>query len=147
MNLSFNHIGQIHNLSNAPNLTVLNIHDNKLTDLPDKVLDLRNLKTLKMTNNNLSTINLKIGLMQELLWSIKGNPLSSLKPALRNAAAIELKKYLKARLTVEEIEQEETKAKSDNLTYLKKDRVNDDSYDLLLKTYIHGMTQDLRKES
>jgi len=38
---------------------------------------------------------------------LEGNPLRSLKPAIRNAGAVELKKYLKMRLDDEVIAKEE----------------------------------------
>ena len=68
------------------------------------------LKTLKISNNNLSDINPKLSLLDSLMrLSIEGNPLRSLKPSMRNAGAVELKKFLKMRLGDEEIFQEEKK--------------------------------------
>jgi Leucine-rich repeat (LRR) protein len=68
------------------------------------------LKTLKISNNNLSDINPKLSLLDSLMrLSIEGNPLRSLKPAMRNAGAVELKKFLKMRLGDEEILKEEKK--------------------------------------
>lgn len=41
--------------------------------------------------------------------AIEGNPLRSIKPAMRNAGAVELKKFLKMRLGDEEVFKEEKK--------------------------------------
>jgi Leucine-rich repeat (LRR) protein len=69
-----------------------------------------NLKTLKISNNNLGNINPKLSLLDSLVRiNIEGNPLRSIKPAIRNAGAIELKKYLKMRLGDQTILEEEKK--------------------------------------
>jgi hypothetical protein len=41
--------------------------------------------------------------------NIEGNPLRSIKPAMRQANAVQLKKYLKMRLEESTVEQEEQK--------------------------------------
>jgi Leucine-rich repeat (LRR) protein len=69
-----------------------------------------NLKTLNIQNNSLSNINPKLALIDSLVRiNLEGNPLRSLKPAIRNSGAIELKKYLKMRLGEETIKTEEKK--------------------------------------
>mmetsp|Transcript_580 Transcript_580/g.661 ORF Transcript_580/g.661 Transcript_580/m.661 type:complete len:101 (+) Transcript_580:851-1153(+) len=96
------------NLERAPNITVLDLHNNKMDHLPDSICTMYNLKTLKISNNNLSNINPKISLIDSLVRiALEGNPLRSLKPAIRNAGAVELKKYLKMRLDDEVIVKEE----------------------------------------
>ena len=68
------------------------------------------LKTLNVANNNLSDINPRIALIDELVRiNIEGNPLKSIKPAMRNAEAFALKKYLKMRLGEDDVEREEMK--------------------------------------
>ena len=48
-----------------------------------------NLKTLKISNNELGDINPKLALLEELVRiNIEGNPLRSIKPAMRNAGAV-----------------------------------------------------------
>lgn len=60
---------------------------------------MKNLKTLKVSNNNLSDINPRISLLPVLVRiSIEGNPLKCIKSTMRNAGADQLKKYLKMRL-------------------------------------------------
>jgi Leucine-rich repeat (LRR) protein len=59
---------------------------------------------LKISNNDLSDINPKISILDSLVRiALEGNPLRSIKPAMRNAGAVELKKFLKLRLADDEI--------------------------------------------
>ena len=78
---------------------MLDLHNNKLDKLPESVCHLYNIKTLTISNNNLSDIDPKISLIDSLVRiNIEGNPLRSIKPAMRNAGANELKAFLKMRL-------------------------------------------------
>jgi len=89
-------------------MSVLDLHSNKLTELPNSVLDLFNIKTLKISNNELSDINPRLALIDSLVRiAIEGNPLRSIKPSMRGAGAIELKKFLKMRMGDEEIQRVE----------------------------------------
>jgi len=68
------------------------------------MFDLFNLKTLKISNNDLSDINPRLALIDSLVRiALEGNPLRSIKPSMRNAGAVELKKFLKMRMGDEEI--------------------------------------------
>lgn len=110
LNLAYNFIEDIQNLENAPNLTVLDLHNNKLTEFPTSTLDLKNLKTLKVSNNNLSDINPRVSLLPNLVrMNIEGNPLKCIKSTMRSAGAEQLKKYLKMRLEEGEVQREENK--------------------------------------
>jgi Leucine-rich repeat (LRR) protein len=92
----------------APNMTILDLHSNKLQVLPDSVCTLYKLKSLKISNNDLSDINPKISLIDSLdRMNIEGNPLRKFKPSMRNTTAGELKKYLKSRLGEDTIAKEE----------------------------------------
>jgi Leucine-rich repeat (LRR) protein len=108
LNLAYNFIEDIRNLENAPNMTVLDLHNNKLDEFPVSILDLKELKTLKVSNNNLGDINPKISLLPNLVRiNIEGNPLKAIKSTMRNAGADQLKKYLRFRVDESEIQQEE----------------------------------------
>ena len=110
ISLGYNQLVALSNLENAPMLTVLDLHSNKLTDLPESILNMRRLKTLTVSNNELRDINPRIALLEELVrLSIEGNPLKAIKPAMRSANAVQLKKYLKMRLGESEVEAEEAK--------------------------------------
>jgi Leucine-rich repeat (LRR) protein len=81
-----------------------------LTQLPESLFQLYKLKTLQISNNDLNNLDPRLSLLPELLrLSIEGNPLRSIKPAMRSANAVQLKQYLKMRLDETEIAVEETK--------------------------------------
>ncbi len=108
LTLSFNFISSITGLENAANLSVLDLHNNKLPELPLSLLGLNQLKTLTLSNNDLSDINPRLSLMPNLVrFNIEGNPLRRIKPAMRSAGAVELKKYLKMRLEEIDVHAEE----------------------------------------
>ena len=110
ISLGYNQITSLNNMENAESLTVLDLHSNKLEDLPESVLNMIRLKTLTVSNNELRDINPRIALLEELVrLNIEGNPLKKFKPAMRSANAVQLKKYLKMRLGEDEVEQEEAK--------------------------------------
>ena len=96
------------NLENAQNVSVIDLHNNKLASLPESILKLYNLKTLTISNNDLSDINPRIALLDNLVRiSIEGNPLRSIKPSMRQANAVQLKRYLKMRIDENEVVEEE----------------------------------------
>jgi len=110
ISLSYNHVVALSNLENAPSLTVLDLHSNKLCELPESILNMSRLKTLTVSNNELRDINPRLALLEDLVRiNVEGNPLKVFKPAMRSAGAVELKKYLKMRLGEGEIEEEEVK--------------------------------------
>ena len=78
--------------------------------MPESLFQLYKLKTLQISNNDLNNLDPRLSLLPELLrLSIEGNPLRSIKPAMRSANAVQLKQYLKMRLDETEIAVEETK--------------------------------------
>ena len=106
-----------------------------------------NLKTLKISNNNLSNINPKISLIDSLVRiALEGNPLRSLKPAVRNSGAVELKKYLKMRLDDDVIAKEE-KQQAKVLKVPGATQAELDPWDILLREFVVNGTQlDLRNK-
>ena len=97
--LAFNQLTTLSNLERCPNLGVLDLHNNKMEALPDSVMTLYQMKTLKISNNNLGDINPRLSLLDNLVrLSIEGNPLKRLKPAMRTAGAKALKEFLKLQL-------------------------------------------------
>eukprot|EP00347_Sterkiella_histriomuscorum_P009848 403339641 len=133
--LAYNFIEQIQNLDRAANLSVLDLHNNKLEEFPESIIDLKNLKTLKISNNNLSDINPRISLLPVLVRiTIEGNPLKCIKSTMRNAGADQLKKYLKMRLDDGEVQIEENKqAVIKQIPGASKDF---DPWDILLREFI-----------
>ena len=108
LSLAFNQLQGIENVDRAPNLTLLDLHSNKIQTLPDSICTMYKLQALKISNNDLSDINPRISLLDSLVrMNIEGNPLRSIKPSMRNTATGELKKYLKSRLGDDTIAVEE----------------------------------------
>ena len=146
MILAFNRIDRLDNLSRAPHLTIIDLHNNKLELLPDDVVDLRKLKTLKVSNNDLSDLNPRLALLGNLVRiNIEGNPLKCIKTSLRGAGAEPLKQYLKLRLSETEISKDEitqgiaTGVPGANSQY--------DAWDTFLREFVQGgQTLDLRNK-
>lgn len=88
LSLAYNQLEQLGNLERAPNMTVLDLHNNKLQEFPQSIIDLKQLKTLKVSNNDLHDINPRISLLPALVRiNIEGNPLKAIKSTMRNAGA------------------------------------------------------------
>jgi Leucine-rich repeat (LRR) protein len=86
--LAYNRIDYMENFERVPNLTSLDLHNNKMTALPDSVSNLKNLMTLKVSNNDLSDLNPRLALLPNLVRiNIEGNPLKSIKATIRSAGA------------------------------------------------------------
>lgn len=98
--LAYNKLKKASNLNFFPNLTVLDLKNNKLKVLESSVTNLKKLKTLDLTNNDLSDLPNELGLLQNLVRiCFIGNPIKSIKPALRESKAEDLKQYLRGRMS------------------------------------------------
>ena len=100
MILSFNQINKINNFEQAPNLTVLDLKNNKIKSLDLSLCKLHNLKTLDISNNDLVDLPNEIGFLSKLVRiSIEGNPLKTIKQSIKSGGANKLKNYLINRIT------------------------------------------------
>ena len=63
LSLAYNYLESVGSLDRAQNLTVLDLHNNKIQDFPESIINLKQLKTLKVSNNDLHDINPRISLM------------------------------------------------------------------------------------
>ena len=61
--LAYNRIDRIDGFERVPCLTCLDLHNNKLAELPDQIAHLKKLKTLKISNNDLSDLNPRLALL------------------------------------------------------------------------------------
>ena len=148
ISLSYNQLAAVSNLENAPRLTVLDLHANKLTDLPESIMNMSGLKTLTVSNNELRDINPRVALLEDLVRiNVEGNPLRAFKPAMRNAGAVELKKYLKMRLGEGEVEEEEAKqSAARGIPNTTNTGGAYDHWDILIREFRQGTALDLRNK-
>lgn len=61
--LSFNRLREFKDFDRAPNLTVLILNDNKIEKISGEIMTLRRIKTLDVSNNNLSDLPSELGLV------------------------------------------------------------------------------------
>ena len=102
------------------------------------------MKTLTVSNNDLSDIDPRLAVLDSLVRiALEGNPLRSLKPAIRNAGAVELKKYLKMRLGDDELFKEEKK-QAQVLLVPGANAAEADPWEILLREFVQGTTLDLK---
>jgi len=101
--LGYNKIENIENLRNCPNLTVLDVNNNKLENFPEDVLNLKNIITLNLMNNSINDIPPSLCYLNKLVrLNIEGNPLRKINSKLRSSNAEQIKSYLKTRIVGDE---------------------------------------------
>ena len=123
------------------------MHNNKLSSLPDVMSELKSLKTLKVSNNDLADLNPRLALLPNLVRiNIEGNPLRCIKSSLRGAGADQLKKYLKTRLSEAEVQKDDIKQGVDqNLPGMTQQY---DAWDTFLREFVvNGTTLDLQNKN
>jgi Leucine-rich repeat (LRR) protein len=76
--------------------------------------------------------------------NIEGNPLRSIKPAMRTAGAVQLMKYLKMRLGEEEIQESENKIDAAQGMPGASSSASRDHWDVLIREFSQGTVLDLR---
>lgn len=67
ISLAFNRLTSYNSFSKSPNLTVLILGDNKLKSLSKDIIQLSKLKTLDLSNNDLSDLPCEIGFIASLV--------------------------------------------------------------------------------
>ena len=71
---------------------MLDFHNNKIEELPESILDMKNLKTLNISNNNMNNLPPRLALLDNLVRiQVGGNPLRSIKSSIRSTKAEDLK--------------------------------------------------------
>lgn len=79
-------------------LTVLDVRDNHLERLPDKIVHLYRIKTLDLTNNDLHELPPGLGYLKDLHHLlVEGNPLRTIRRSVISGGSEVLKKYLRTR--------------------------------------------------
>ncbi|KAI9933416.1 hypothetical protein MW887_007889 [Aspergillus wentii] len=96
LSMSVNRIKVLPNVSCWQSLLSLLVEDNSLVDLPDGLVELKNIKTVDVTGNNISILDEKIGLMESLATlRVANNPLRDRK--FLNMATDDIKRDLRNR--------------------------------------------------
>lgn len=102
--LSFNSLRNVEGFSNAVNLATLDLKNNKLKNIGEEIFLLDKLKLLDLTNNDLNFLPPELGLMHSLSKIlIEGNPLKSIRIAIRQGGTSNLKKYLATKIDPEKV--------------------------------------------
>ncbi|XP_053645122.1 leucine-rich repeat-containing protein 40 isoform X1 [Cherax quadricarinatus] len=87
-------------LSYLTTISVLDLRDNQIDDLPDQITLLQGLERLDITNNNLSTLPYHIGLLPHLKsMPLEGNPMRLIRRDIVQRGTVQLLKYLRSRVS------------------------------------------------
>jgi len=101
LNISNNRIGNLPDISSWTQLNTIAAENNKMNALPDGFTALQNLKNVNLIGNNLTKIDERVGLMENLeIFRIGNNPLRQRK--LLTMTTEDLKRELRNRLSPEE---------------------------------------------
>ncbi|OJJ46363.1 hypothetical protein ASPZODRAFT_1955603 [Penicilliopsis zonata CBS 506.65] len=104
--LDFNRINTLPNMSSWQALLTLSADDNGLTDLPAGFTELKNIKNVDLTGNNITRLDENIGLMESLFsFRIANNPLRERKFLTMDTE--DLKRDLRSRCEPESHETDE----------------------------------------
>ncbi|XP_064624717.1 leucine-rich repeat-containing protein 40-like [Lineus longissimus] len=94
----------VDNLQCLSALSVLDIRDNKVAELPDEITLLEQLQRLDLTNNDLSTLPNGLGLMTKLKSIVlTGNPMKKIRNDIVMRGTNAIKKYLASRIEEPEL--------------------------------------------
>ncbi|XP_071952369.1 leucine-rich repeat-containing protein 40-like [Antedon mediterranea] len=92
-------------LEHLTSVSVLDLRDNKVKELPEKIILLQDLNRLDLSNNDLSTLPFKLGTLP-LLKSLvlEGNPMRGIRRDIVRRGTVGLMKYLRDRIQEEPTE-------------------------------------------
>lgn len=81
-------------------VSVLDLRDNKLEDLPNDITVLQGLERIDLTNNNLSTLPFHIAFLPHLKsLTLEGNAMRQIRRDILQRGTVELLKYLRSRIS------------------------------------------------
>eukprot|EP01017_Pseudomicrothorax_dubius_P038901 TRINITY_DN5901_c0_g1_i3.p1 TRINITY_DN5901_c0_g1~~TRINITY_DN5901_c0_g1_i3.p1 ORF type:complete len:763 (+),score=167.89 TRINITY_DN5901_c0_g1_i3:74-2290(+) len=96
--LAYNRISAFEGFEECKGITVLDLKYNKIALLPKTIARLPTLKTLDVSNNDLSDVPNELGFMTSLVRiALEGNPLKAIRSSVRQAGAEVVKRYLRDR--------------------------------------------------
>ncbi|XP_022231872.2 LOW QUALITY PROTEIN: leucine-rich repeat-containing protein 40 [Drosophila obscura] len=83
---------------NLPHLKVLDLRDNKITELPDELCLLRNLNRLDVSNNTIDTLPVSLSALAHLIsLQVEGNPIKSIRRDILQCGTARILKTLQER--------------------------------------------------
>ncbi|GIY59447.1 leucine-rich repeat-containing protein 40 [Caerostris darwini] len=86
-------------LETIPNVTLLDVRDNKITEIPDTICSLQSLERLDISNNGLSSLPYTLGTLPHLKFlSINGNPMRSIRRDIIQRGTVQLLRWLRSRI-------------------------------------------------
>jgi Leucine-rich repeat (LRR) protein len=87
----------------SPEISILDLSNNAISDVT-AVASLRDLRRLDVQNNNLSNLPARLAALRQLTsLVVDGNPLRAIRREIVQKGAVEILKYLRSRLTPEEM--------------------------------------------
>ena len=105
--LGYNKIEEIteENIENTANqLKILDLRDNKISILPDEIVNLQSLERLDLSNNNLSSLPFALGTLPHMKsLMVEGNPMKSIRRDIIQRGTVGLLKYLRMRIDDDEL--------------------------------------------
>ncbi|WAR24190.1 LRC40-like protein [Mya arenaria] len=86
-------------ISHLPAISILDLRDNKLSSLPDEIVQLQSLERLDVTNNDLAGLPNVLGTVTTLKSIVvDGNPMKTIRRDIVMRGTQEIKKYLRSRI-------------------------------------------------
>ncbi|XP_041359115.1 leucine-rich repeat-containing protein 40-like [Gigantopelta aegis] len=111
-------------LVHLKSVTVLDLRDNKISNLPDEITLLQGLQRLDVTNNDLSGLPYALGSIDSLnSLVLDGNPMKSIRRDIVMRGTVSLKKYLKSRMEEPDVVSKADGDKDSPLPGMSSDRV------------------------
>lgn len=86
-------------LQSLSSLNVLDLRDNKISIIPEEMIQVTTLTRFNIANNNVSSLPYKLGNLKSLkAMVVDGNPMRGIRRDIVNRGTVELMKYLRSRI-------------------------------------------------
>ncbi|GBM38001.1 Leucine-rich repeat-containing protein 40 [Araneus ventricosus] len=86
-------------LETLPNIKLLDLRDNKISEIPDTICSLQSLERFDVSNNALSSLPFTLGTLPHLKFlSIDGNPMRTIRRDIIQRGTVQLLRWLRSRI-------------------------------------------------